>query len=173
MKKDYEEWETQLNAYDYMLWKDGIDINSIKVFMVVSDWSKGETFKQDYPDTNINIITLDRWTRARQQDWITTKVELWKSTRSLSDTDLPLCTATERWASAPVYKLYRTPKLQRANKTFPIKSRAEAYMNACKKKDPTKWGKALIRVEQGEQWRRCNWCDAAEFCNQFQNKITS
>ena len=171
IKGDYDEWEQQLNAYDYMLYKDGITIKRLKIFMVVSDWNKGDSWQGAYPDTNINIIGINRWTRDLQEKWMKTRVNLWKSSLHLADDKLPLCTNEERWATTGIWKLYRTPKLLRASKTFPTKSRAEGYMNACKRKDPAKWGSAMIREDVGDHWKRCNWCDGAPFCNQYQQKI--
>lgn len=171
IKGDYEEWETQLNAYDYMLWKDGISISSLKIFMVVSDWSKGDTWQTAYPNTNLNTIPINRWDRTQQEKWLKTKVALWKSSKDLADNDLPLCTLKERWANASVFKLFRTPTLTRASKTFPTLARANGYMKACQTKEPDKWKDALIREEVGERWRRCGWCDVRPFCNQYANKL--
>ena len=171
VKGDYSEWEQQLNAYDWMLWKDGIFIKSLKIFMVVSDWNKGDAWQDVYPDTNINIIGIKKWDRSKQEEWLTTRVDLWKSTKNLADSDLPLCTNEERWATKSIWKLYRTPKLVRASKVFPIESRAKGYLKACQRKEPTKWANAIIREEAGGLWRRCGWCDAAPFCIQYKNKL--
>ena len=171
LKGDTTEWEEQLNAYDYMLWKDGIDVSSLNICSVISDWNKGETWMTEYPDTRLSIIPIQRWDRARQKLWLETRVGLWKSSKDLADDDLPLCTPKERWANATIYKLFRTPGLKRANKTFPTRARAVSYMNACISKDSAKWGKAVIREETGEPWRRCGFCDAQAFCNQFKNKL--
>lgn len=171
IKGDYDEWEEQLNAYDYMLWNDGIDIKSLKIFMVVSDWNKGESWQTAYPDTNINIIGIKRWDRTSQEKWMKTKVNLWKSSVDLADDKLPLCTNKERWAANSIWKLYRTPKLVRASKTFPVESRAKGYLKACQRKEPDKWANAIIREDVGDLWKRCGWCDAAPFCNQYKQKL--
>lgn len=171
IKGDYTEWEEQLNAYDYMLWNDGMNIKSLKIFMVVSDWSKGDIWQMGYPDTNINIITIKKWDRTFQENWMKTRVGLWKSSKGLKDEDLPLCTDDERWASKSIFKLFRTPQLKRASKTFPTKGRAEKYMKACQNKEPAKWSKAIVREDRGDLWRRCNWCDGKDFCNQYKNKL--
>jgi len=171
LKGDYSEWEAQLNAYDWMLYKDGIEIKNLKIYASISDWNRGDTWQSGYPKSQLFTITIPRWDRTKQEAWITDKVRLWKSTQHLPDDKLPLCTKEERWANATIYKLFRTPSLKKANKTFPIKSRAEAYMNACKKKEPAKWKDALIREETANEWRRCGWCDAADYCNQFQQKL--
>lgn len=171
IKGDTTEWEQQLNCYDWMLWKDGIDIKSIKIFMVVLDFNKGDSWKQGYPAGILHTIPIPRWTRQVQENWLKTKVKLWKSTVGLEDDKLPLCTPQERWSSGTIYKLYRTPTLQRANKTFPVKQRAINYMKACQTKEPKKWAQAIIRENTGESWRRCGYCDAAPHCNQFINKI--
>ena len=171
IKGDFYEWEEQLNAYDWMLWKDGISIKHLRIYMVVSDWNRGETHQRNYPPTNINIISIKKWDRTEQENWMRTRVGLWKSSKSLKDEDLPLCTNKERWATNTIWKLYRTPTLKRATKTFPTEARAKAYMNVCQRKDPSKWGTAVIEPYVGDQWKRCDWCDAQPNCNQYQNKI--
>lgn len=171
MKGDTTEWEQQLNAYDWMLSQDGINIKSMKIFMVTSDWNKGESWKQGYPPSILHTIPIPKWARQQQEDYLTSRIGLWKSSKDLADDMLPLCTSKERWSSGTIYKLYRTPTLQRASKTFPSRQRAENYMKVCQKKDPKKWGTALIREDHGNSWLRCSYCDAAPHCNQFQQKI--
>jgi len=171
LKGDYSEWEAQLNAYDWMLYQDGITINSLKIYAVISDWNAGDTWQTGYPATSLFTIPIKKWDAAAQETWLKTRVKLWKDSRHLADDKLPLCTTEERWANATVYKLFRTPTLKKANKTFPIRKRAENYMNACKTKDPDKWKDALIREDTANKWRRCGWCDGADFCNQFKQKL--
>jgi hypothetical protein len=171
LKGDYSEWEAQLNAYDWMLYQDGINISSLKIYAVISDWNQGDTWQTGYPDSSLHTIPIKRWDRNSQEHWLKTKVKLWKDSSTCTDDKLPLCTREERWANASVWKLYRTPKLKRANKTFPLESRAKKYMAACQRKEPEKWKDAVIREEAANVWRRCEWCDAADFCNQYKNKL--
>ena len=175
MKGDYSDWEKQLNTYDWMLWKDGIDCKHLRIFMVLLDWNQGEAYRNpNYPSTAISIIPITKWDRSHQSSWIETAVDTWKSSKDLTDTDLPLCGREERWADKPIFKLYRNNELKRATKTFATKDRANAYMNVCKTKDPEKWKDGFITEDSENLFRRCmGWCDAAKYCNQFQNKIDS
>jgi hypothetical protein len=171
-KGDYGEWETQLNMYDYMLWKDGISIKSLAIMGIVLDWQAGKQWQAGYPDSRIQIIPIDRWSRTKQEKWLFGKVKAWKAASSLADKDLPYCSPTEKWASSPVYKLYRMKSSKRAYKNFPSQSRANAYLTACQSKDASKWKEGHVVMHQDNQWKRCeDWCDVAPFCNQYINKI--
>jgi hypothetical protein len=170
-KGDYSEWETQLNCYDWMLWKDGIDINSIKIMGIVLDWQQGQVWKQGYPQSRILMLPMKRWSRTQQEAYMVGRTTEWKKCLSVSDVNLTLCSDAERWASKPVWKLFRTKSQTRANKVFPTEDRAKAYMKVCQTKD-TKWSNARIEKSTDLKWKKCeSWCDVAPFCNQYQNKI--
>ena len=173
IKGDTVEWEQQLNMYDYMLWLDGYEIESLKILFVVSDFNKGESWSPNYPPDVLNIIDINKWPRVDQVSYISDRVQLWKETKDLVDDDLPLCSPKERWANASIFKLFRTPDMKKANKTFPTRARADAYLKVCVTKDPDKWGTGLVRELIGEPFRRCSWCDASAHCNQFINKLES
>ena len=172
LKGDVDDWEKQLNTYDYMLSNDGIKLKSLNICMVVLDWNKSETYKQNYPKSRLSIIPISKWTKTEQERWLKTLIGLWKTTKYLKDDELPLCSPKDRWADAPVYKLYRNPKHKRATKVFPTKQRALDYLKKCQDNDTEhKWDNGIINRSFGNPWRRCEqWCNAAPYCNQFQNK---
>ena len=171
-KGDYSEWETQLNCYDFMLWKDGIDIKDLFIMGIVLDWQAGQVWKQGYPASRILILPMTRWSRTRQELYMHTRVAAWKGALSLSDSKLPLCTASERWANKPVWKLFRTSGQTRATKVFPTEDRAKKYMKACMTKD-TKWANARVEKHQEDGWKKCDsWCDVNQFCDQYKTKRT-
>lgn len=171
-KGDYSEWEEQLNIYDWMLWKDGIELNSLKIIAILLDWQLGQSWKKGYPNSRVAVIPITRWSRTQQEKYMASKVTEWKVNLSVSDNKLPFCSPESRWAGKPVFKLYRTSGQQKASKTFPSRSRASSYLAACQLKDAQKWAKGFIKKEFGNPWNRCDkWCDAAPFCNQYQLKL--
>jgi hypothetical protein len=170
-KGDYLEWETQLNLYDYMLWKDGITLKSLKIMGVVVDWQAGKAWKQGYPSGRIVILPMKRWSRIQQAQYMGIAVKAWKDGLQLSDHQLPLCTPTDRWASSPVWKLYRTASSKRATKVFPTLARGQAYLKACQLKDQVKWKDGNLQQHHDNKWKRCeSWCDVKDFCDQYANK---
>jgi hypothetical protein len=170
MKGDFSEWEQQLNMYDYMAWKDGIELSSLKIMMIFADWQLREQWKEDYPSSVITIVPVSQWSRTKQESFIKERILMWKSTQSLEDTKLPLCTQDERWADPPLYKVYRVPTHTRASKVFKNKTEAENYLKDKKSKD-SNWSNATIKSERSNAWRRCVWCDVSGWCNQFVNKL--
>lgn len=172
LKGDYSDWEKQLNAYDYMLWKDGISVKTLKICMVLLDWNLGESWKTEYPNTRLSIVPITKWDRAEQESWMKTTIKSWKDAKDLSDSDLPLCTSGDRWADDPKYKLYRTKKLKKATKVFPTQQRAQAYLDKCKANEPDKWKNGYIVADRANGWRKCeSFCHAKDYCNQYQNKL--
>lgn len=169
-KGDYEEWEEQLNIYDYMLWKDGIELKSLKIMMICSNWSPAKLWKARYPQQRIQVIPMNRWSRSEQTNYMLSRVAAWKSSGSLSDNNLPLCSQKDRWGKR-VYKLFRLKNGKRSIKNFDYKDRATAYLKACQKKDPIKWKEGHIRKEWSNVWKRCDYCDASPWCNQYANKL--
>lgn len=171
-KGDYTEWEQQLNIYDYLLWKDGISLEELKIMGIVLDWQKGKQWKTTYPSQRTQIVSVKKWSRDQQEKFIHSLVREWSSGLTSMDNHLPLCTSTERWADKPVFKLFRTKSSKRATKVFPTKARAGAYLQACQMKDAKKWKEGRIEEVIDNKWNRCeNWCEVKDFCNQYKNKI--
>lgn len=170
-KGDYSDWENQLNIYDYLLYLDGIEIKELRIFAVLMDWSPGYVYKKGYPKSRTLSLNIDRWTRSDQEAFISTRVKIWKDSMRLPDEKLPECTAQDRWASAPEYRLYRLPMAKRAYKVFPLQRRATAYLKACQKKDPEKWKDGFVKADIKDQWKRCeSYCDVRDFCHQYKNR---
>jgi hypothetical protein len=171
-KGDYKEWEQQLNIYDWMLWKDGINLRSLKILGVVLDWQATKQYVTGYPSGRTQVITIPRWSRQKQETFIDTRITSWSSSRPLSDNKLPLCTTSDRWAGSPVFKLYRTPTMKRSYKNFSTLPRARKYLAVCKAGDADKWKDAKIITDWPNKWNRCDtWCEVSHVCNQYQNKI--
>lgn len=169
---DFSEWENQLNIYDYMLWKDGIDLKELKIVLVSSNWQQGKSYASNYPKARLVMIPIKQWSHQTQENYISTRVTAWKSSLSLPDNKLPLCTKQERWADKAEFKLYRTPDMKRAYKSFPSQARAESYMKACQNgKTGDKWKDAIIKEESKNDWKRCHWCEVSDFCNQFKGGL--
>ena len=177
LKGDYSDWEKQQNTYAWMLLQDGISVATINICMVVLDWKKVDSFRnQGYPSTRLSIIPLKLWDQSQQEQFVKTSIRSIISCAHESDKNLPLCSLEERWADKPEYKLFKTPDQKRSTKNFPEKKRAEQYLSVCKKraKEPTDWDKAKIIESVPNQWKRCEgWCDVAPWCNQYKNKLES
>jgi hypothetical protein len=173
-KGDYTDWEIQLNCYDYMLSLDGIQLESLKIAGIVLDWQSGKVWKQGYPQSRFPIIDIKKWSVKEQEKYLSDKVTKWSTSLQLPSGKLPLCSAEERWASKPVWKLFRTKSSKRATKVFPSQSRAKAYLQACQigTKNQKKWDQGYITKHVDTPFKRCeDWCDVSTFCNQFNLKI--
>jgi len=166
------DFEKQLNMYDYMLWKDGYNVKSLSIMMVLLDWSPGKIWEKNYPQERIQIIPITKWTRNEQDVYIKDRIKKWKDSKDLADDKLPECTFDERWAEKEVFKLYRTPTAKRSTKNFDTLTGAKSYQDACITNDASRWKKSRIESCRANPWKRCkSWCKIAPFCNQFMNRM--
>ena len=167
-----KDFERQLNMYDYFMHLDGYEIETLKIMMVILDWSEGKKWERGYPNSRIQIIPIKKWSRTQQKKFIEDRVNSWKAAKPLADDKLPECSLDDRWAEKEVHKLYRLPNAQKAYKIFNTKTGAKSYQDVCQANEPKKWDKSIIKTFRAKPWKRCeSWCKVADFCNQYQNRI--
>lgn len=70
------DWENQLNIYDWLAWKNGKEFESLEIVAIMRDWKKSQQNKANYPESPIVIVPINRWTRARQEDFIVERILL-------------------------------------------------------------------------------------------------
>jgi len=94
-KKD---WIEQLNCYAWILRKAGFPIETAYIHAILRDWRKSEMKRyKTYPPIPFFSIQIDLWSFEAQQQFIESRVALYKSVLELGDTELPLCSQEERW----------------------------------------------------------------------------
>jgi len=166
-----KEFEQQLNLYDYMLFLDGFNIQTLTIMMYMWDWQIGKVWEKNYPKERIMILPIKKWSRKEQKDYIEDRVKKWVDAEPLKDKDLPHCTLDERWAEKEEHKLYRLPTAKRCTKTFNTIVGAKSYQDVCKTNDKKSWNQSVIKTVRAKPWKRCeNFCQVSQFCNQYKNK---
>ena len=57
-KESYTEWEQQLNCYAWLLKKNGQEVKSIRIIVIMRDWTEPAAYEKDYPEAPIKIIPI-------------------------------------------------------------------------------------------------------------------
>lgn len=158
LKKDYKDWEEQLNIYAYMFRDSGFDVSEIEVVAMLRDWQRSKTFDPSYPDSQVVKISLPLWSVERQRAFITERVNALMEYENKADEWLPECTPEERWADPVCWKVYKTEKHKRAVKIH--------YNEDAAIKHAASIG-GVYNKHEGNAFKRCDYCNAREFCHQY------
>lgn len=196
------EWIAQLNVYTYILELLGFPISSMKLEVIARDWRFSESRQEwGYPKTQASVFDVPIWTRAEQQEYVESRIELFKQCETMPDDELPECSQEERWADpdrwAVVYKdgeklpgSGRRKALQKAGgfnsdagaRQF-IQDKRTPKPSTSKNPKPETLQKAKAEAEaladslevefRPSESKRCErgYCKAAPFCNQYREKI--
>lgn len=73
---DLDDWEAQLNIYDWLCWKNDIDGDrKLEIVAILRDWKKSQRWKDNYPQVPVKIIPIHKWSHAKQEQFIKSKIE--------------------------------------------------------------------------------------------------
>lgn len=101
-----DEWKQQLNIYRYLLYKNGINVERLKVHAIFRDWEKTKALRgeRDYPKKQVQTFEVEAWTIEDTEHFIEGRIhahlEAERSIQqALSDADLvgKVCSKDERW----------------------------------------------------------------------------
>lgn len=152
-----EEMETQLNGYAEMLQVHGWAVNDLKIIVWLEGWNKSEALRNaDYPQLPILTFAVPMWPREKIQKYLHDRVVIHRQAR----VELPLCSATERWARPSQWALMKKGR-KSALKLYATQAEATAHAST----DP-----AALYVEHrpGQSVRCASWCNVSKFCSQWQ-----
>ena len=93
IRGDHEEWEQQLNIYDWLAWKNDHLVNELEIIAILRDWKKSQRFKANYPDQGVVTVPFTQWDHDKQEEFIREKI-------AEHQEDPPrYCTSEETWSS--------------------------------------------------------------------------
>tara|TARA_R100000773_G_scaffold32140_1_gene27409 strand:- start:10 stop:897 length:888 start_codon:yes stop_codon:yes gene_type:complete len=162
-KKD---WEQQLNIYAYLYKQNtGKTIDQLNIIAIARDWNRNQYLRSggDYPPSPITVLNIDLWSDEEQQAFIEERVSIHQEAevQYLINDELPLCTDEERWRRKDTYRVEKKGR-KTAVRVLDTREEADEYIGGHKD------SKLLKVVEaKGECVRCANYCDVAEFCNQY------
>ena len=154
-----EEWHEQLNILDYLLFTDGIELESLQICAILRDWNKREAERNaDYPQKQVVIVPIERWSREDQEIFIARRLAMHVGA---DEGIIPACSEHERWYTGTKWAVIKKGQ-KRAQRVLDSLEEAEAWKE---KAEDSK--KMEIVVRPGEN-RRCeNFCDVAQWCPVF------
>lgn len=167
------EWTEQQNIYGHLYRKNKLPVKGLRILAVFRDWKETEFLKnpKQYPPLPIMVINLEVWPEDACEKFIESRTALHLVNENVPDDDLPFCTEQEMWAKPTTYAVYKD-KQKKAKKVkgllCPLD--AERYIENCHAKDK-KPAKYRIEVRPGKRVRCEKYCDAAPFCNQYQQYL--
>lgn len=152
------EYEEQLNCYAEILRENGFPVHKLQIVGILRDWSKNAARKDpSMPQSQVVVRDVPLWTSEQAQEFIFKRIKLHIDAK----TQLPLCTAEEKWEKPTRYAVMKAGK-DRAIKLYDFKSDAEAHASIDK----------TLRVETrpGEAMRCSMYCNVSNFCSQFKSQ---
>ena len=165
-----KEWTEQQNIYAELYRENGFDVNGLRIIAIFRDWKESEFIKNptQYPPLPIMVINLEVWRPDQIRPFIEYRTRLHMANENVPDDDLPLCTEQEMWAKPTAFAVYKNKQVK-AKKVKGLNSveDAEQYIAACHPMDK-KPATYRIEVRPGKRVRCEKYCDAAPFCNQYQ-----
>ena len=166
LKEGKVEWEQQLNIYAYLYQQTtGKTIDQLNIIAIARDWNKNQYLRSggDYPPSPVTVLDIDLWSDEEQEDFIKQRVLIHQEAEVdyLINDKLPFCTDEERWRRKDTYRVEKKGR-KTAVRVLDTQEEADEYVEGHKDSKLLK-----IVLAKGECVRCANYCDVAEFCNQY------
>ena len=165
------EWENQLNVLDFLCrknpkdlinYKTEIKVKRLSIMAILRDWSKIQTMKSDnYPRKQVAMIPIRRWTEEEQDSYVKERIKIHQNAEKVSE--LPLCTATERWHRDDKFAVMKSGR-KSAVRLLDTRQLALDFL----KSQGMVEGKGCSIVERkGEDVRCQHYCNVNQFCSHY------
>ena len=154
------DWESQLNIYRLLMEEAGFSVKALKIIAILRDWSKfGGQRSSNYPETQVVMLPVELWKPEDAYEYMTERVTLHQEAEGLSDADLPLCSAEERW-ERPTTWAVKVKGQKRAKRVLDSMEEAATWIEDNIKDKPME-----IETRPGESVRCESYCDCSQFCD--------
>lgn len=165
-----DEWERQLNIYDFLLYSNGFETKKANVCAIFRDWAKTQAARdRDYPQYQVKVFPIKLWKGVDQKAYIEERIKLHVDAafrHQVSINDLPFCTPDERWEKPTKYAVMKKGR-KSAVRVLDSMEDAEKYME--EKELSSKIHS--IEIRPGESTRCEYYCIVKDFCDQYQDTI--
>lgn len=176
-KSHYTEWQKQLSIYAWLFRHLGFEVENISNIVICRDWNKRDFEKVDNAIQVIVHEILDSIDGISIEEWVNTRAELFESMENISDNELPLCDSEYRWAESDTWKVYwneskaENPKSMKNFTGEYAEKEANEYAEYLTERDKDKKKTYRAELIKGDNFKRCEYCSASGFCNQFKEGI--
>ena len=147
------EWERQLNLLRCLAWRNGYEVDTLRVIAIFRDWKKGDAErKPDYPQAAVGVIQIPVWSIQECNDYLNERVRLHQ--RAV-DGDVIPCTDEERWHEPSKFALLKKGG-KRAIRIYETRDEIGPIPDG-----------TFVEERKGS-YRRCEqYCEVAPFCTQW------
>jgi hypothetical protein len=157
---DKPEWEYQLNVYRYLLEEKGYPVDSIFIYGILRDWTKGDYRKDpdNYPPIPFKEKSIPIWSMSDTYKYIEERVMLHRMAEKnlVEGRDIPQCTPAERWQRPTTYAIAKN-ELDRAKRVLATIQEAEEYLK-------TAGTGYKIWERKGKDVKCDDYCSVEPFC---------
>ena len=163
-----EDYKKQLSIYRWLSVQNNFNVvQKAKIWMIFTDWSAAKA-KNDpaYPQTRIMIKEVDLWGDDETLKYIGERIRLFNRVETMPEEEMPECTDEELWAQEDIYQVMKGDN-KRSTKNCKTQAEAEEYIE--NKAEPLR--KSLrVNLRKGGV-KRCKYCTARKFCEQYKRLI--
>lgn len=164
VQQEKTEWADQLNMYAWLIQRvKSLPVTGLKIIGIVRDWSRREAaIKDSYPQAPIVVLDIPLWSEESQEEFVKNRLRLHNEANFAAVSgSMPECTPEEMWEKPTTYAVMKEGG-KRAKKVFLLQQEAEAFLADQK-------GAHHIETRDGGRTRCESFCQAAPFCEQWQN----
>lgn len=160
------EWIKQLMINAYFLEKEGYKVDRCAINAIYLDW-RGSRLAYaksgEYPTAPCCEFSMDAWPLEDREYLYKSLLKDHVDAEQIPDNDLPFCDPDYCWESGGSFAIYREGGA-RAIKLCPSLEDAQQYMKYKNLSGPN------VKIEERKPTRRrcAEYCNAAPFCNQYQ-----
>lgn len=159
------EWEDQLNCYRALLEHNGFPVKKLTIHAALYDWNRNEAMRNsDYPQTPFHSVDIPMWPIEQTNSLIEANVKTLTDNEEVSDNELPACSTHDMWETPTTWAVIKQGN-KKASRGGVCASFEEAETFIKGHKDEAK---LEIHERKGERKRCISYCDAAPFCNIFE-----
>lgn len=156
--QDFSDWDKQGLIYAWLMKQNGLNVKEIKFVALLKDHSKSKARKDfEYPQKPVVVHTVKATAEALEEieKYIVSKIKSFEEAEKLADSDLPLCTKEERWATADKWAIMKTGR-KTALKVCESEEEAKSLLESM--------GGTNIEYRKGESKKCVDYCNCCEFC---------
>jgi len=158
-----KEWVEQTNLLAHLLRQKGRIIKTIRVLLIIRDYSKPEARRNpDYPQNPVTFLDVPIWEDDKCKTFLHERVRL----HLLAETEEVECNPEERWAKPTIWAIKKKGGFKAiTGGLFADQKKAEEKLAEL-------GSQYEIEFRPGENVRCVLYCPVAKFCAQYQNTLT-
>lgn len=167
VKKDYTDWERQLNIYAWLFKQHNFKVRSLRIIAIIRDWKESETYKKEYPQIPVEIIPITLWDDSRLKSFVMDRVATLKICEEYSDSQLPKCTSDDMWEAPTVWAVMKEGR----KSAVKLHSSLESALEHSSVMSDETGNSYYVANRRGERRRCAKYCSVSSVCSQYKKYL--